>query len=175
MKLGKKALVGEGILNIYRIFLVILIAFVVLGTAAIFYSYYLDVRNVEAEILSKQIIDCLNSKIINIDSFDYAKYQYKFLDYCGIRNTERFYVSLIFSDTKEYAQGNLKFIKKFEQGDSGIEWVRDILKNSQGHEFDNLEKYKPGYFERDYPVNIIVSGKKINANVLVEVVIAHEL
>jgi hypothetical protein len=146
-----------------------LIALVVLGTAAIFYGYYLDVRNVEAEILSKQIGDCLNSRVIDMENINYSKYQYNFLDYCGINNIDRFYVNITIIPLSSLTSAQPK---TFEQGDSGIRWVKDVLSSV---DYENLQKYNPGYYATSFPINIISSGKKVRAYLSMEVVVAHEL
>lgn len=193
-KLNKHSAIGDAVINIYRILLVILIAFVVLGVAAVFYNYSLDVRNVEAEILARNVINCMTSKeYFDLDGF--MKQDKQILDYCGIRNTERLYASVIIV-TPEYSTNpsyvpnpdyqpnkGLQLMKTFEQGDSGILWVKEVLfraelmqsTGSSSQDVDILKKYEPGFFSEFYPVIIMYSGKKIKAEVNINVVIGNEL
>jgi len=166
---NKKAATGEAILMLYRIVLISFIALVILGIAAIFYDYELDVRNIEAEILAKKVIDCLApSGELNLDSFPENRDD-KLLDYCGIKNIERFYINV-----KVFSEQN-QILKKFEQGDSGAGWVMEILKGvPTGSKFENLEKYRPGYLYSDYLLVIIESGNKIKGGIEIEVVVQHE-
>jgi len=169
---NKKGATGEAILMVYRIILVSFIALIVLGTAAIFYDYEIDVRNVEAEILTKKIIDCLApSGELSLASFPKDK-ENKLLDYCRIENTDRFYVNIKIVDVEQN-----KILKIFEQGDSSAGWVREILKNSPGvnPKLEKLEKYRPGYlYSSGYPINILDSGNKIKGEMEIEVVVAYE-
>jgi hypothetical protein len=100
MKINKHAAIGEGIINIFRIILIALIALVILGSSAVIFDYYINVRSLEAQILVNQVTRCLAPNGV----FDASKIEkqagemkvdvnYNLLDYCGIENKKRFYVS----------------------------------------------------------------------------------
>jgi len=152
-----RAVAGEMFLTIYRIVIVTIIAFFVLGVSAFAYDYYLDVRDIEARILAKDVVNCVAPKGV----FDLEKFkgrEKEILDFCGISNIERFYVSVIVLDNSG------KEIGKLEQGDSGILWIEEIYK--QGSQVKNIEKYNPGYYLQEYSIK---DGK-----IKVEVLISHE-
>jgi len=193
---NKKGATGEAILMVYRIILVSFIALIVLGTAAIFYNYEIDVRNVEARILAKKVLGCLAPLgELDLDKID-EKDSKNILDYCGIKNTGRFYVS-----ATVYHLERREILKKLEHGDSGIVWVKDILDESgqpiteilpvpievelgimqrkdlgefnYPTDFKELELYRPGYISGIYPLFVLDSGKKTNAKLYMEVVVAY--
>lgn len=132
----KKAALGEGTLMIYRMVLVSLIAVIVLGMSSIYYDYSLNVRDAEAQILSKQIVNCIapEGKIENL-SIERGK----LLDYCDIKNVDRFYVNM--------SVGGLNFW----QGDSGAIWVKNLFSNGK-IDTEAIEKYKPGFYSSEFPV-----------------------
>jgi len=165
-KLNKKAAIGEGILMIYRLFLVAIIAIMILGLSAIFYDYYINVRDVEARIMAKQAVNCLVPEG-NIDFNRIKNYEQKFLkDLCGINNLDRFYVKV------NVSEGNKQLIL-LQQGDSGMAWIKEIFKNK--NLASKVEKYQPGQFNQNYPANLIREGKSVRANINVEVFVNNEL
>ena len=52
--MNKRAAAGEAVWMIYRMIIVAVIAFIVLGLSFFAYDYYLDVRDVEAGVLTRQ-------------------------------------------------------------------------------------------------------------------------
>ena len=136
---------------IYRLMLVSFIALVVLGVAAVFYGYYVDVRDVEARIMAVNVVNCLSPDGVFIAD-NLKGYEGKVLEYCKIYNSGKFYINVS-------VQG-----KKYQDGDSSLLWIREIYKTSAG---DNIKKYEPGYFSEVY--SVIVNGKedKLNVEVLV--------
>ena len=164
-KLNKKAAIGEGILMIYRLFLVAIIAIIILGVSAIFYDYYINVRDVEARIMAKQTVNCLVPDGI-IDLNKIKSYEQNFLkDLCGINNLDRFYVTVNVSE-------NNNQVILLQQGDSGAAWIKDIFKNK--NLVSKIEKYEPGQFNRDYPANLVREGKSVRSNINVEVFVNNE-
>jgi len=171
---NKKAVAGEGILMIYRLILVTFIALVVLGLSAVFYDYYIDVRDVEARIMAKQVVNCLAPDGI-FDLGKIAGNEDKIMEYCGFDKNElkRFYVSVVVNDESG------KEIKKLQQGDSGALWVKQIYENKKG---GSIAKYEPGVFPKENEKNyfsIVLfnfenSEKKINGKLIVEVLVQHE-
>lgn len=102
--MNKHSAIGEGIINIYRILLIALIALVILGSSAVIFDYYINVRSLEAQILASQVTRCLAPNGI----FDASKIEkeagemkvdvnYSLLDYCKIENKKRFYVNAYIS------------------------------------------------------------------------------
>ncbi len=148
----KRSAVGEGVLMIYRIILIAIIAFVVLGTSAVVYDYYVDVRGIEARIMAKQVVNCLEPQGSLVSVPDLSKT--KILNFCGIKNTERFYVQINVSDLR------------FEQGDSGALWIKQMFDtNKDGTK--NIKKYEPGYYFDEFDVNYNNQKTKLKIMVLV--------
>jgi hypothetical protein len=87
----KNAVMGEGMLMIYRLVLIAFIAFIILGISSVFYYHYINVRDAEAKILTKEIVDCLTQKNFNIEIESE-----KILDYCGFEQNEmsRFFIKI---------------------------------------------------------------------------------
>jgi hypothetical protein len=162
----KKAVMGEGIIMIYRMVLITFIAFVVLGVSSIFYSYYIDVRDAESWLLARQVSDCLNPNgelvlsEIGEDNYD------KILDYCKITPNERFYVGLkVYDGEKE--------VGSFYQGDRGAFWQVSLYDKNKGMTAE-IGKYKPGYFEFEYPVSLVIDNEKKEGLIKMEVLVTHE-
>ncbi len=151
IRLGKKGVMGEGILMIYRLMLISFIALVVLGVAAVFYDYYVDVRDVEARIMAVNVVNCLSPNGMFIAN-NFEGYENKILEYCGIYNSGRFYINVSVSG------------KKYKDGDSGLLWIREMYVNTAG---ESVKKYEPGYFSEVYPVIVDGQDEKLNIEVLV--------
>ena len=153
----KRAVAGEMFLTIYRLFIVTIIAFFVLGVSAFAYDYYLDVRDIEARVLARGVVNCVAPEgVVNLQRFDGK--EKSFLEICEMKNLDRFYVSVIVLDNSG------KEIGKLEQGDSVLLWTEEIYK--KGSQIKNIEKYNPGYYLQEYSVK----DRKIK----VEVLISHE-
>ncbi|MBT3578081.1 hypothetical protein HN499_04715 [archaeon] len=171
---NKRAAAGETILTIYRIVLISFIALVILGLSAVFYDYYIDVRDTEAIILTEEVVNCLVPKGVGKldlkmleadDSFD----KNRILEYCGFDKEDgigdRLYVKVIVINDAG------KEIKTLQDGDSGLGWVKDLLEEGE------VTKYRPGSFERDDFFEVIVideKGNEINGKLSVEVLVDHE-
>lgn len=151
---NKKAASGEMLIMIYRLVIVTLMAFIIIGTSAVVYDFYIDVRDTEARIMAKHVLDCVapGGKVdltkIPKDSED------SILDYCGFldEQAERFYVKVEVEGTT------------LKQGDSGKAWIRDFFEG-RGEAKDEIAKYEPGYFSETY--RSVNGGKKIKLEVLV--------
>ncbi len=163
---------GEGVLMIYRIVLVSLIALVILGVSAVFYTHYIDIRDVEARILSREVVNCLAPEgIFQYNDFDYEKNKGKLLDYCGFQESEieRFYVRVrIFSDNPEISE------KILEQGDSGKTRIKEIFDKFSEEKTEKIVKYEPGYFTWTYSVNLQNLDKNVGGKMEVEALISSE-
>ena len=162
---NKRAVMGESILMIYRIVLVTVIALVVIGISAVYYDFYIDVRDAEAIAMTREVVDCVSpAGIIDLNKF--AENENNFLEACGFDSSElnRFYVSVeVFDSTGEE-------IKKLEQGDSGAIWIKELFEGSGGVE--NIKKYRPGSFGGEY--SVLVKGDNIKKRIKVEVLVNHE-
>lgn len=162
--MSKKGAIGEGVLMIYRMVLVAVIAIIIIGLSAIYYDYYINVRGVEARILTKQIVNCLAPEGI----VDLAKItdesRTKILDYCKINHADRFYVRI-----SVYENNNPIVL---QQGDSGLEWVKEIYKNKES--VQDIKKYEPESFSASYNINLAKDGKLTKSFFSVEVWVSHE-
>lgn len=161
-KINKRAAMGEGIMMIYRLLLVAFIAFVVMGISSVFYSHYIDVRDSEAKILSREVVDCISpSGVLDLDKISEKNYN-NILVYCGFDESEleRFYVEVEVGDVKLF------------QGDSGKLWVLEIFNNVKTGE--GLKKYEPGYYSWNYPVYVLKGGNKIRSEATVKVLVSDE-
>ena len=161
--MNKKGVMGEGIIMIYRLLLVSFIAFIILGISSVFYAHYIDVRDAEARVLARNVVECVSPNgILNLDALSEEEMK-NILSYCGFNDgqTERFYVKL-----------NVKDVAKLSQGDSGALWVLEIFNNDRISE--GLKKYKPGYYEFDYPVYVIKEGNKFESEISGRILISNE-
>jgi len=162
----RRGVAGEMLLTIYRLVIVAMIAFFVLGVSAFVYDYYLDVRDIEARILTKKVVNCLAPEgVLDLSRFEGK--EDKILDFCGIRNVERFYVKVDVSDGEKLA------VWTFQQGDSGIEWIKKLFENPAN--VKNLEKYNLGFDSKHYSINVLkTNGEKIKSVLDIEVFVGHE-
>ncbi len=167
MRFEKKGIIGEGIIMIYRLLVISFVAFVILGVSSVFYSHYIDVRNAEARILARDVVDCVSPSGFLDMSYFVEGDENKILSYCGFDESEveRFYVEVLVSDSE-------KEVAKFSQGDRGALWVLQIA-DEKFFEGD-LGKYKPGYFDEVYPTYILSEGEKVEGNIRVEVFVGDE-
>jgi len=111
--MNKRGVLGEGILMMYRLAVVTFIAFVVLGVSSVFYSHYIDVRDAEAVIMTRNVVDCVAPEgVVNLSVF--VGSENSILSYCGFvdKEVERFYVRVnVSNETGD--------VVEFSQGDSG--------------------------------------------------------
>ena len=164
--MNKKGAMDEGLMMIYRLALITIIAFVILGISSVSYDHYVDIRDAEARILAREIMDCISPDgVINVSSFSEDDME-NILVYCGydVDEIERFYVEVIFNSENSDV--------KFSQGDSRDLWVLEIFKTRDIEE--NLKKYQPGYYDSYYLVYILENGNKIRDAVRVKVLVNHE-
>jgi len=146
--------IGENILMSYRLILVAIIAFVVIGMSTLIYSYDVNVRDVEARILAREVLNCVSEpgffEKVNLDS----EAQYNILDVCKFHGDfSRIFVRL----TMYSSSGEERVI---QHGDSGSVWVRDIVLAS-GDEYD---EYEPGFYRNTFMSS---DGTKIDMEVYV--------
>ena len=176
--MNKCGQMAEGILMIYRLSMVTLVAFIVFGAASISYSHYIDVRDAEARILAREVADCLSPNgVLDLDKIPKENYNNIF-SYCKISQDERFYVGVEAVDSSD------KKIIKMHQGDSGALWAKKLFNETAttansllGWDEKNIEKIKkfnPGYYQFKYPVFILENGKEIEGSIKMEVLVNHE-
>jgi len=150
---NKRAAIGEGVLMIYRMLLVMIIAIIIIALGSFYYDYDINVRNAEAQIMSKQIVNCLSpSGVLNLDLVKGK--ENAVLDYCGFDKKQlgRFYVMVNVSDESGKEIGIL------QEGDSGKTWIQNIFKRTGT---TDIQKYEPGYFSWNYVSNIVYSSNSI--------------
>ena len=166
MRINKKGGMGEGIVMIYRLLLVSFIAFVILGISSVFYAHYVDVRDAEARILAREIVECVSPDgVLDLDVLSIEDRK-NILSYCGFDSveSERFYVEL-------NVKGSKKDVR-LSQGDSGVLWVLDVFENDKMSE--GLKKYEPGYYNWSYPVYVLDEGNKFSGEVSGRVLVSDE-
>jgi hypothetical protein len=138
--MNKKGEIGEFILMMYRLVLISISALVLLGVSALVYSYDINVRNSEAEILNVQVVNCLAEN----PSLFYEEDKSLILTKCGfLGDKSRYFVKVSVVDLID------REIFYFYEGDSGVSWVEDLEKQKK-----ELKRYSPGYSKRTYDVDL---------------------
>ena len=163
---NKKGAIGEGIVMIYRLLLVSFIAFVILGISSVSYAHHIDVRDAEARILAREIVNCVSPDgVLDLDGLS-GDDRKNILSYCGFDEAEAewFYVELS-------VEGSEKDVR-LSQGDSGVLWVLEVFGNDEMNE--GLKKYEPGYYEWSYPVWVLDGGDKFEGEVIGRVLVSDE-
>ena len=164
--MNKCGILGEGILMMYRLALVAFIAFVILGVSSVFYNHTIDVRDAEAVIMTRNVVDCLAPEgLVDLGEFGEEE-SVGVLSYCGFggKGIDRFYVNVDVID-----EGGE--VVSLSQGDSGAKWILEIYRGLDSVTED-LRKYEPGYSKRSYDV-IVLDGEesgygKVEVEVLVK-------
>jgi len=162
--LNKRGDAGEMVMMLWRLFLIAIIAFTVLGVSSFIYSYDINVRDVEARIMTRNIVNCLVQDSVmdvsNVSGND--EMLYSIISYCGyFGDLGRYYVRV--EVTEADGKGFL-----LVQGDSGAKWVREM-----SQDIKNYELYSPGRYRYIYDVSLkkdegeVSSGGKITVEVLV--------
>lgn len=159
--MNKKAAIGESILMIYRLILISISCFIILGISATLYYYDINIRNIEAEIIGKNVVLCLTKDFMfDADKEITDEMKYSLLDYCGFKgSTERIFLKL------EIIDSSGDEIASFYHGDSGAAWVRRISQEA-------FKKFEPGFFRENYKINLKRSdliGIETDARIKVEV------
>ena len=159
---------GEGVLMMYRMVVVTLIAVIIFGAASVFYNYEIDVRDAEARILNRAVVDCLAPEgVLDLDEISEKDYS-RILSYCDISGVERFYVGVgVFDDEDKVAS--------LYQGDSGAVWIQDLYMTGRAIvDTDVVGRYAPGYFLASYPVIVLKDGDEFDGKIEMEVLVNHE-
>lgn len=142
MKFGRRGMIGEGTLMIYRVFMVSFVALVILGMSSVFYAHHIDVRDVEASIMARNIVNCLVtseeikiSEISEVDLLEYCEYT----AYGG-----QIYLDVSFKGSSGEEVLNLV------SGDSGALFVQQIQSNGDLASGENYKSIS-GYYSSKYP------------------------
>jgi hypothetical protein len=162
--MNKNAVMTENIVMIYRIFLMSLVALAVLSISSIFYDQYVNVRDTEAVLMSRTIMDCFVSE----DFIDVSGDDFDFFDECGVRvsDKERFFIKA------KLKIGGVE--KELKQGDSGLMWIKtafDEVEAMEGN--DQIKKYYPGFYGSNFKA-MLRDGEIKEFDVKLEVLIKDE-
>jgi len=175
--IGKRGALGglDMVGMIYRIFLICIVAVGVFGLFAISYEYYVDVRDAEAVILSREISSCLvEDGVLRLDDLAGDKDVLKF---CGYDVDDRFYVGV------DVVGVSGDVLMSLESGDSASLWVRDLfgkideVSGRGGNVADNIDeivKSNPGYYLLRHEVLVLDGGRVVDGKLSVEVLVRSE-
>jgi hypothetical protein len=137
------------------------VAFVILGVSSVFYAHYIDVRDVEAKILTREVVECISPEgVLDLDVLT-EENKRNLLYYCGFDavDAERFYVEINVGDIK------------LSHGDSGALWILSLFKKDGG---EGIKKYEPGHYVSKYDVSVIRDGNKLDGVIRTEVMVKDE-
>lgn len=163
--LNKRGQMAEGIHMMYRLLMVSLVAFVVFGAGSFVYTYYIDVRDVEARILAREVVECLvEDGVLDLRGQLFGE--------CEFVSDGRFYVGV------EVWEGD-ELRAEFSEGDSGALWIRDLYgkvvatgKSVTGVE--GIAKYDPGYYEVNYSVVVLNDDGRFDGRMKMEVLVNYD-
>jgi len=158
--ISKRGQLGSSIMTVYRVLVLIIIAFVILGASSLVYSHHINTRDSEAMILVHEISECvITDSVVDLNKL---KSQDSLFEYCGFESDEmeNFFVRVLV----EFG-GSESF--KIEDGDSGFLFVKDIF--NMNSDTGAIDKYEPGHFVKTYDVLVLSGGEK-SGKVSVEVV-----
>ena len=158
--------IGSGIITIYRIVLIGVMAIVVLGLSSVFYDYEINVRDSESMIFARQMVDCVVPEgVFELSSLT-EKDREDFFSYCGFDefDRDRFFLSVsVLNGGKE--------VDKIVVGDEGLSWVGKIY--DKGFKSDDVDKYEPGYYNEVFSVGVLDGGVVRDGQMTVEVVVKN--
>ena len=164
-KINKRGALGESVTTLYRIVIIIIVSFVILGASSMVYSHHINVRDSEAMIMIREISDCvLSDAIVDLAELEGVD---NIFEYCGYdaNEVERFFISVsIFVEGSE--------VLGIEGGDSGSLWVKDLYDPSSGMEA--IGRYEPGHFKMKYGVVVLDESVGKDGELIVEVVVNVE-
>jgi hypothetical protein len=167
----KRGQMGESILMIYQLLIISVIAVVVFGVSNIFYNYEIDIRDAEARILSREVVECLSGDgVLDLNNIEVENYD-GIVSYCGLSLPDRFYVGVDVMDSSN------REIVKFYEGDSGALWVRELFvftENAVVGDNPNIKKYNPGYFKSEYSVFVLKDNVRQDGKISMEVLVNRD-
>ncbi len=171
--IGRRGQVADGISTMYRLFMVLVVAFAVFSLGGVFYKYNINVRGVEARILVRNVVSCLAPEGV----LDLSGGMKDKLGKCGISDGKRLYVAVDVLDSSG------KEISKFNRGDKGALWIHDLfgkvvtsgkailgVRENTG----DIQKYQPGYYKNSFPVFILHDGRRFSGNLSVEAFVNYD-
>jgi len=167
MKSKKGEATGESVITIGRIFLISIVAFVVLGLSSVFYNYEVSVKDSEALIFARQVVDCAAPDgVLNLNVLDGNKAE-SFLSSCGFdkSETERFFFSVV-------AEENGKEVGRLTGGDENLPWVKKVY--TGGFKTESIKKYEPGYYNGVFSIGVLKDGVERDGKIKVEVIVKDE-
>ncbi len=177
--MNRGGMMSEGINMIYRLFMVSFVAFIIFGAGSFVYDYHIDVRDAEARILTREIVNCLvGSGVLNLDDMT-DRDKEEIVSYCDISHNDRFYVKVdVFDSFGER-------VERLEEGDSGTIWVKDLFESvgsvtgsviagDAAESLDKIIKYNPGYFSVEYPILFLKKGKKNEGKIKLEILVNYD-
>lgn len=178
MRFSKRGQIGEGVIMIYRLLIVTVIAGVIFAVSAIYYDYEIDIRDAEARILTREVVDCLAPKgVLNLDEISESERD-EVLSYCDFSEVDRFYVGVDVIDSEGVRIAGL------QEGDSGALWIKDLygkavatgkaILGAEDSEGRVTGKYNPGYYKIEYPVYILNDEVKGEGKIKLEVLVNYE-
>jgi hypothetical protein len=168
---NKRASIGEWINTIYRMVIVSFLALIILGSSQIFYSYHVDVRQSEAIIMSRNIMDCMSPKgIIDLEEVKKNQEDFGLLESCisSGKTQDRFFIRASFKD------GSGDEIEKLQEGDSGALWVRELFLKVSGDASGAVKRQRPGYWKQTFSSTIKKDDLNIKGRVELEVLVRNE-
>ncbi len=143
----------------YRIVMIIIIGFLVIGISVFAYNNDVNVKQVESIILAKNLYNCFVSENYILMKESIRDYKNSILEYCGYDKGQisRFYVKV------DILTNNV-IVESFSQGDSGKMWIYETMKEEK----DVSDKNSlPGYTIMSFPIYYEGQNSKINISTLV--------
>jgi len=168
---NKSGQMAEGIHMMYRLLMVTIVAFFVFGAGSYVYTYYIDVRDVEARILTREVVECLvDDGVLDLGG--------ELLGDCEFVESERLYVGVEVVDLEG------KELAKFSEGDSGALWIRDlfgkvgaltgsVIAGDAVKGVDKIIQYESGYYEANYSVFVLDGSEKVKGKMMVEALVNY--
>ena len=166
--MGKRGQIAEGIHMMYRLFMVSVVAFIIFGAGSYVYTYHIDIRDVEARILTREVVECL----VDDGVLDLRGDVDGLIGDCSLVDVERAYVG-----AEVFRDGDL--VSEFSEGDSGSLWLRGLYGKvvATGNAVAGREaiaKYEPGYYEVNYSVVVLDSDGRADGVMRLEVLVNYE-
>lgn len=154
--MDKGAVLGAGVLLVYRLVLLVVIAFFVLGVSSMIYRYEINVRDAEAKIISRKVSNCLAVKSDEVKSL-YLQGKDSLFRSCDLLVDETRY---LFSVNVSLLDGSRDYL--FYSGDMGSRWVRQM-----SEDFEGYQRYSPGYSREFYDLEVAGSPARAEVEVFV--------
>jgi hypothetical protein len=162
---SKKAQSGEAILMIFRLTLLMFIAFSIYFISGLNLDYHLDTKDVEANILGNLIFDCVSQED-KIVIEELPSKNNEISSYCKINGTEKTYTSINITKKEEEIFTTLE----------NPQYKESIYLYNLGKiDFKATKKYKPGHSKIEREIDIVTEEKTISGIIKIEVIIENEI